>query len=66
MTPALADPGPFRELTVKEFAAQERVTERTVYQWIRKGAVDYRRTPGGGIRIFDRRHQPRQPSSEVR
>lgn len=39
------------ELTVKEFAARERVDERTVRRWIMKGAVDYRRTPGGGIRI---------------
>jgi excisionase family DNA binding protein len=39
------------DLTVKEFAAQERVDERTVRRWILKGAVEYRRTPGGGIRI---------------
>jgi hypothetical protein len=39
------------EFTVKEFAAQERVTERTVWNWIAKGAVDVRRTPGGGVRI---------------
>lgn len=39
------------ELTVKELAAAERVTERTVRSWIAKGAVDVRRTPGGGIRI---------------
>lgn len=39
------------ELTVKEYAAAERVTERTVYQWISKGALPVRRTPGGGIRI---------------
>jgi DNA-binding transcriptional MerR regulator len=43
------------ELTVKEFAAVERVTPQTVRQWIRKGAVEIRRTPGGGIRILDRR-----------
>jgi len=43
------------ELTVKEFAAKERVDERTVRRWIDKGAVDVRRTPGGGIRIRDRR-----------
>ncbi len=40
-----------RELTVKEYAAYERVTERTVKQWIAKGAVSVRRTPGGGVRI---------------
>lgn len=39
------------ELTVKEFARVERVDERTVRRWIAKGAVDVRRTPGGGIRI---------------
>lgn len=39
------------ELTIKEFAAVERVDERTVRRWIAKGAVEVRRTPGGGIRI---------------
>jgi excisionase family DNA binding protein len=39
------------ELTIKEYAARERVTERTVRQWIAKGAVDVRRTPGGRVRI---------------
>ena len=39
------------ELTVKEYAHQERVTERTVWNWIDKGAVTVRRTPGGGVRI---------------
>ena len=39
------------ELTVKELATQERVTERTVYNWMAKGAVTFRRTPGGNIRI---------------
>jgi len=43
------------ELTIKEFAARERVNERTVRRWIEKGAVDIRRTPGGGIRIATRR-----------
>ena len=43
------------ELTVKEYAAVERVTTRTVRNWIEKGAVPesrIRRTPGGGIRII--------------
>lgn len=44
-----------QELTVKEFAEKERVTERTVRNWIDKGAVDYRRTPGGAIRIIESR-----------
>jgi predicted site-specific integrase-resolvase len=39
------------EWTIKEFAAHERVNERTVRRWIEKGAVPVRRTPGGGIRI---------------
>lgn len=43
------------ELTVKEYAARERVTELTVRRWIAKGALDVRRTPGGGVRIVDRR-----------
>jgi excisionase family DNA binding protein len=43
------------ELTIKEFAAIERVDERTVRRWIEKGAVPIRRTPGGGVRISDRR-----------
>lgn len=41
------------EYTVKEFAQRERVTQRTVYNWMAKGAVDFRRTPGGRIRIYE-------------
>lgn len=41
-----------RELTVKEYAAVERVTVRTVQRWIDKGAVHVRRTPGGGLRVL--------------
>lgn len=44
-----------REYTVKELAHRERVDERTVYRWIDKGAVNVRRTPGGGVRIVERR-----------
>jgi len=40
------------EMTVKEFAALERVTIRTVKTWIEKGAVQVRRTPGGGVRVL--------------
>lgn len=47
------------EYTVKEFAAIERVDERTVRRWIVKGAIDVRRTPGGGIRIVERRSDSR-------
>lgn len=39
------------ELTVKEYAAAERVHERTVRRWVEKGAIPVRRTPGGGVRI---------------
>lgn len=39
------------ELTVKEFAARERVDPRTVWRWVAKGAVTVRRTPSGRIRI---------------
>ena len=41
-----------RELTVKEYAAVERVTPRTVWTWIAKGAVPVRRTPGGRVRVL--------------
>lgn len=40
-----------KELTVRELAVAERVTEKTVRRWIEKGAVTTRRTPGGGVRI---------------
>lgn len=66
MMPMSATP---QELTVKEFAAKERVTERTVYNWMAKGAVEFRRTPGGGIRIVERRTAARvvvdMQSSEI-
>lgn len=48
---------PPREWKVREFAALERVDERTVRRWIHKQAIPVRRTPGGGIRIPD----PRAP-----
>ena len=40
-----------KELTVKEYAERERVHEATVRRWIEKGALQIRRTPGGGIRV---------------
>lgn len=48
------DPAQRNELTVKEYAAKERVHERTVRRWIRHGAVQIRRTPGGHVRILER------------
>ena len=47
-----------RDFTVKEYAARERVDERTVRRWLLKGAVYYRRTPGGGIRILGESPEP--------
>lgn len=47
------------EFTVKELAARERVDEKTVRRWIQKGAVEIRRTPGGGIRIMERQDHRR-------
>lgn len=44
------------ELTVREYASSERVTEDTVRRWIAKGAIEVRRTPGGGIRIPNPKH----------
>jgi predicted site-specific integrase-resolvase len=43
------------EFTVRDFARKEQVNEKTVRRWIVKGAVEVRRTPGGGIRIVERR-----------
>lgn len=53
------------EITVKELASREGVHPITVYRWIAKGAVEVRRTPGGGIRIFDRRSEPRHDTVSV-
>ena len=47
------------ELTVKAYAEREQVTQATVYRWIDKGALLTRRTPGGGLRIIERRDEPR-------
>lgn len=48
-----------KELTVKEYAARERVDERTVWRWLAKGTVKFRKTPGGGIRVLVMVPQPR-------
>jgi hypothetical protein len=44
-----------REYTVREYARAEQVDTSTVRRWIVKGAVNVRRTPGGGIRILESR-----------
>lgn len=36
---------------MKEYASLERVTVRTVKNWISKGVIAVRRTPGGRVRI---------------
>lgn len=45
------------EFTVRDFARKEQVNVCTVQRWIVKGAVEVRRTPGGGIRIVERRDE---------
>jgi excisionase family DNA binding protein len=40
------------EFTVKEYAEKERVSTRTVRTWMAKGAIEYRHTPGGHVRIL--------------
>lgn len=40
------------EFTVKEYAALEGVTERTVWTWIAKKAIVTRKTPGGRVRVL--------------
>lgn len=50
---------PSIELTVLQFARVEGVTERQVWTWISKGAVEVRRTTGGGVRIIERRSEVR-------
>lgn len=49
------------EFKVKEYAAREQVTQRTVRRWIEKGAIQIRRTASGGIRILE----PRQSAVVV-
>jgi hypothetical protein len=46
---------PAREYTVREYARAEQVDTSTVRRWIMKGAVEIRRTPGGGIRVLGTR-----------
>ena len=39
--------------TVKEYAALWKVTPRTVWLWIAKGAIKVIRSPGGSVRIIE-------------
>lgn len=48
------------ELTVRQFAKVEGVSERQVRTWIAKGAMEVRRTIGGGVRIIERRSEVRE------
>lgn len=50
-SPVMADNRPTQ--TVRQCAARHGVTERTVWQWIEKGAVKVTRrvTPGGAVRV---------------
>lgn len=43
-----------REYKVRDFAQREQVAVSTVRRWLAKGAVEWRRTPGGHVRIIDR------------
>jgi excisionase family DNA binding protein len=45
-------PEPNKGLTIKEFAAEWGVSERTVYSWKDKGALRILKTPGGRVRIL--------------
>lgn len=40
-------------LCVDEAAAKAGVSRRTIYHWIKAGKLDYQRTAGGAIRIFE-------------
>jgi DNA-binding transcriptional regulator YiaG len=43
------------KLTVKDYAAREGVSRRTVWRWVEKGAVQIdRKAPRTGVRVVDR------------
>jgi hypothetical protein len=43
------------KLTVKDYAAREGVSRRTVWRWVEKGAVQVdRKAPRTGVRVLDR------------
>ena len=39
-------------MTIKEYAQKQRVTLKTVHEWIKKGLLDYELTPSGRKRII--------------
>jgi hypothetical protein len=42
-------------LTVKDYAAREGVSRRTVWRWVEKGAVQVdRKAPRTGVRVVDK------------
>lgn len=55
-----------KEFKVRDYARKEQVTEQTVRNWIAKGAVEVRRTPGGGVRIVERESSRAVMLTEVR
>lgn len=71
-----------RYLTIKEYAAEVRVNERTVRAWINKGAIPpeehmeapipgrrgyyYVKLPGGSVRIVERRSLDRMAEPDIR
>ncbi len=53
--PSLTIHGPRQvEWTVRQYAEREQVSPLTVRRWIVKGAIQTRKTPGGGIRIIEK------------
>lgn len=42
------------EWTVRQYAQREQVSVVTVRRWVQKGALEIRRTVGGGIRIIEK------------
>jgi excisionase family DNA binding protein len=50
-SPAKTD-SPRRTLSIMQTCAEIGVSRRTIYNWISAGKLEYKRTPGGSIRIF--------------
>jgi excisionase family DNA binding protein len=40
-------------LTVQQAQARAQVSRRTLYNWLKAGKIDYVRTAGGAVRIFE-------------